>query len=206
MTSILLSRHGPVALSPPRFPTKNEFRNYVNVYERSGVCANASPPKDLAERVRNAVTVFTGPSLRAQNSLKLLDPERVPITDAVFSEEAQIIPELAGRWPLIVWFSLTRGVGAFHPREAGSRRAMRQRADKAANLLLAAAERGPVALIGHGWFNRAIAQALSCNRWRRAEACRGSGSFGRVSSTWGYVVFEEVRRAERTRRIAADEQ
>jgi hypothetical protein len=83
---------------------------------------------------------------------------------------------------------------------------MRQRAGKAANLLISAAGRGSVALIGHGWFNRAIAQSLSRSGWRRAEAFGGSSSFGRVSSTWGYVVFEEMGRADRTRRIVAGQQ
>lgn len=206
MTSILLSRHGPVSLPAPGFPTSHEFRSYVDAYELSEIRANASPPKELIRLVRGAVTVFTSPSLRTTYSLRLLDPERTPITDAVFSEEPQVVPDLAGRWPLLVWFSLTRGFGAFHPREGDSRRAMRRRARKAANLLIVAAEHGSVALIGHGWFNRAIARELSRSGWRRAKACRGTSSFGRVSSTWGYVVFEEMGGAERKRRGAADPQ
>lgn len=190
MSSILISRHGPVALPKPAFPTQEEFKIYLDDYERSGINANASPPKELIQHIRNAVTIFSSPSPRAIESLRLLDSRRAPIIDPVFCEEPQIVPNLGGRWPVLLWFSLTRGLGAFHPAEIGSRNAMRQRAEKATNRLIAASERGPVALIGHGWFNRAIAQALSGNGWRRAETSKGSQTFGRVSSTWGYVVFE----------------
>lgn len=190
MSSILISRHGPVALPKPAFPTQEEFKTYLDDYERSGIAANASPPKELIQHICNAVTIFSSPSLRAIESLRLLDSRRAPIVDPVFCEEPQIVPNLGGRWPLLLWFSLTRGLGAFHPAELGSRNAMRRRAEEAANLLIAATDRGPVALIAHGWFNRAIAVALSQNGWRRAATSKGHQTFGRVSSTWGYVVFE----------------
>jgi hypothetical protein len=186
----LLARHGPVALPAPRFPTRGEFKDYVDAYERSGIHSDAQPPEGLIQRVRKAETVFTSPALRAAESMKLLHPERMPITDPVFAEEPHIIPNLAGRWPLLVWFSLERGWGTFHPGETQSRDAMRLRADKATNFLIAATERGPVVLIGHGWFNRAIAFALSQKGWRRAETNGGSGTFGRVAATWGHVVLK----------------
>jgi hypothetical protein len=189
LSSILLARHGPVALPAPRFPTCREFKDYVDAYERSGIRSDARPPEGLIRWVREAGTVFTSPSPRAGESLKLLHPERIPIIDPVFAEEPHIIPNLAGRWPLLVWFSLERGWGRFHPGETRSRGAMRLRADKATNLLIAAAERGPVVLIGHGWFNQAIAFALSQKDWGRAETCGGSGTFGRVVATWGHVVY-----------------
>lgn len=194
MTSILLVRHGPVALTAPRLPTRDEFTNYVDAYERKGLRADACPPDGIMRRVRDAGSVFVSPTLRAAESVKLLDPEREPIINPVFSEEPQTVPQLAGRWPLLFWFTLTRGLGTFHPAETQVRHAMRLRADKAANLLIAATERGSVVLIGHGWFNRAIALALSQMGWRRAETCGGSGTFGRVSATWGYVRFERQDR------------
>lgn len=189
LSSILLARHGSVALPAPRFPTRGEFSDYVDAYERFGIHSDAQPPEGLIRRVRNAETVFTSPARRAAESLKLLHPERMPVIDPVFAEEPHIIPSLAGRWPLLVWFSLERGLGAFHPRETRSRDAMRLRADMAANLLIAATGRGPVVLIGHGWFNRAIAFALSQMGWRRAETFGGTGTFGSVATTWGHTVF-----------------
>ena len=205
MSSILLSRHGPVAIVAPGFPTRDEFQTYVNAYERSGICADTRPPAELTHYVSSAAVVFTSPTMRAKESLKLLHPERALLVDPVFSEERQTIPNVSGRWPLLVWFSLTRGLGAFHPGESAVRLAMRERADKAANLLIDSTAQGPVALIGHGWFNRAIARSLSRNGWRRVEVRGGSASFGRVSSTWGYVVFNRMNGAGTTLRDADDE-
>ncbi|MBG0810357.1 hypothetical protein IY145_13340 [Methylosinus sp. H3A] len=190
MFPILISRHGQVALSKPMFPTREEFEAYVEAYEHSGLYVNARPPAELIQHIRNATSVFTSSSLRARESLRLLDSERTPIVDAVFCEEPQIIPEISGRWPLLVWFSLTRGIGSFHPNEFNGRLAMRRRATAAAERLIGAARQGPVALIGHGWFNRAISRALLQNGWRRAEIRGGSNLFGQVSSEWGYRVFE----------------
>ncbi len=108
---------------------------------------------------------------------------REAVVDPLFGEEPHSAPHLSGPWPLIVWFALSRGAGAFHPSEAGARREMRERAQRAAGLLTAAARRGPAALIGHGWFNRAIAASLRAQGWRRAEANGGS-------APWSHVVFE----------------
>lgn len=67
MTSILLSRHGPVSLSAPALATRHEFERYVETYELSGIRADCSPPQELIWLVREAVTVFSSPRLRGQN-------------------------------------------------------------------------------------------------------------------------------------------
>jgi broad specificity phosphatase PhoE len=188
MASILIARHGPVALAKPQFPTRAEFAAYVAAYEQSGLRAGALPGEDLRRRVRQAALVFTSPAPRAQQSLKLIAPERRPIVDAVFGEEPQMIPRIGGRWPLLAWFALARGAGAFHPQAAESRRIMRARAQRAADLLTAASANGDVALIGHGWFNRAIVGALAESDWRRAAAGR-EAALGRVSAEWGYAIY-----------------
>jgi hypothetical protein len=177
-------------LPAPQFPTRGEFKDYVDAYEQAGIRSDGRPPEGLTRLVRKAGSVFTSPAPRAAESLKLLHPERMPLIEPVFAEEPHIIPNLAGRWPLLVWFSLERGWGTFHPAETQSRQAMRLRADEATNLLIEATERGSVVLIGHGWFNRAIALALFQKGWRRAEASGGSWTFGRISETWGHVRFE----------------
>jgi hypothetical protein len=187
---ILISRHGQVALSKPKLPTRAEFEAYLAAYECSELNIAAHPPAELVRHVCEATSVFTSPSPRARGSLQLLDPGRIPILDAVFREEPQIVPNVAGRWPLLVWFSLTRGIGSFHPKEVDSRLTMSRRADVATERLIEAARQGPVALVGHGCFNRAIARALLRNGWYRTETRGGPGALGRVSSEWGYGVFE----------------
>jgi broad specificity phosphatase PhoE len=187
---ILISRHGQVALPKPKFPTRAEFEAYVETYERSGLSVTTRPSFELAGHIREATSVFSSPSLRARESAQVLDPQRIPIVDPVFREEPQRIPAFAGRWPLLIWFSLARGLESYHPKEAARRAEMRLRADFAASLLINAAEQGPTALVGHGWFNRAIVRALIRNGSRQVARHGGSGKFGRVSSEWGYAILE----------------
>jgi broad specificity phosphatase PhoE len=188
--SILISRHGRVALSKPKFPTKSEFHAYVAAYESSNLDKNTRPSPELIRHIRNASIVFASPSLRARESLQRLDPARTPIIDASFREEPQEIPDVAGRWPLLVWFMLARGAETYHPKQAERRLAMKRRANAATRILINAAKHGPTALVGHGWFNRAIVRVLVRNGWRCVIRRGGSGKFGRVSSEWGYAIFE----------------
>lgn len=190
MSSIVLSRHGPVDLPAPRFPSRAEFAVYVDAYADAGIRQECAPPKELMRRVRDAGAVFANGTRRTAESLELLDPERTPIVDPIFAEEPQRAPNLSGRWPLLVWFALARGLESFHPEAADVRAAMRQRACEASTLLIAASERGAVVLVGHGWFNRAIARALSRKGWRRVETQGGSGTLGSVAAPWGHVRFE----------------
>lgn len=199
MFPILISRHGQVALSKPKSSTRAEFELYVDAYENANLSVSSRPSPELIRRTREAASVFTSPCLRARESARLLDPGRTPIVDACFREEPQKIPNVAGRWPLLVWFSLARGLESYHPQEAHRRSAMSRRADTAARLLINAAEHGPTALVGHGWFNRSIARVLVQNGWTCVIRRGGSGKFGRVSSEWGYAVFEfDARRRSRS--------
>jgi broad specificity phosphatase PhoE len=177
-----------VNLAAPTLVTRDEFIGFVNDYEFAGLRQEA-PPDFLVRHVRNASAVFVSPSLRARQSLQLLHPERNAEMNAVFSEEPLVIPQLPGRWPLFVWFILARGMGAFDPRQSDVRRNCHLRAQAAANCLVAAAQTGPVALIGHGWFNRTISKALRRQNWRRVDASGGI-STGGASRNWGYVMFE----------------
>ena len=193
MSTILIARHGPVALPAPRFPSRDEFDAYVRAYETAAL-TQAPPPPDLARRIQSASTLFASASPRSLLSASRLAPARIPIVDSLFGEEPQIIPQIGGRWPLICWFSLARGMETFHPREAARRDALRRRAEAAAQILIDAAQQGSAqensaALIGHGWFNRAITRALHQSNWRRLDISAGSGALGRVSAVSGYAVF-----------------
>jgi hypothetical protein len=118
LSSIVLIRHGPVTLTAPALLTRTDFFAYVDAYERSSLRADTRPPDVPLRRVRDAREIFVSPALRAVESLKLLESKRVAIFDPIFAEEPHSVPHLRGRWPLLVWFMLTRGNGAFHPAEA----------------------------------------------------------------------------------------
>lgn len=182
-SSILLVRHGPVALDAPGLLSRDAFLRYVEAYERADLRSDARPLDVLARNLAARAEIFASDAPRVSESLALLGLGREAVVDPLFGEESHSAPHLSGRWPLIVWFALSRGAGVFHPEEADARRKMRERAQRAAGLLTAAAKRGPVALVGHGWFNRAITRALAKRAWRRIEVHGGS-------APWSHVVLE----------------
>jgi hypothetical protein len=190
VTSILLVRHGPVDMDAPRYLNRDAFIGYMKAYEHAGLRQEPRPPNELVQRVQDAGEVFASPTWRARESLKLLHPERNAIVDNVFAEDSHAIPNLAGHWPFGIWFILLRGMHAFHPGLAAVRQNRRQRAELAASLLVTATERGPVALIGHSWFNRTIAQALTRRNWRRVYSHRGFSAQGREAGTWGHMIYQ----------------
>jgi hypothetical protein len=187
MPSIVLVRHGPVALQAPGLLSFQEFVDYCALYERSGIAPETKPPAHTIALFRNAAKVFASTAVRARQSVGVLGVEEA-VFDPCFCEEPNIPPALAGRWPLTFWFAASRGRGAFYPTEAEARQAMRRRARTAAQILDAAAQQGTAALVGHGWFNRAIARALAEDGWRRVGRSPAP-SFGRVAGPWGCAMF-----------------
>lgn len=178
--TILLIRHGPVAIASEGRFSRDEFLRYLEAYEAAPLRRDASSPPHLETQIRLANTVFTSEARRSLDSLRLLSPECQAIADAVFGEEPHhIVPSLPGRMPLLVWFAMARCAEAAHP--SISRR-MPQRAEQAAARLIKAAEDGSTALIGHGWFNRAITRALIARGWRKAIAHGGMRN-------WSYTHF-----------------
>jgi hypothetical protein len=181
--SIILVRHGPVALRAPGLLSRDVFLRYVAAYEAAGLRPDARPPDVLSEKLNACSEIFASDAPRVAKSIKLLGLRREAIVDPLFGEELHSVPNLSGRWPLIVWFALSRGNGLFHPRQDAARRKLRERAILAAGRLIRAAEQGPAALIGHGWFNHAVGASLKTRGWRRSGGAGGS-------APWGLVVFE----------------
>jgi broad specificity phosphatase PhoE len=178
---VLLVRHGPVALDAPGLLSFRQFCAYVEAYERAGLAADAAPAADLARIASDAISVFASDAPRVADTLMRLGL-RADGADAAFREAPPLAPPLPFRLPAIAWLALARARGAVDPALSDARRDLRQRADAAALRLIDAAGGGPAALIGHGWFNRAVACSLSGRGWRR------SGGPG-LARPWGYAIF-----------------
>lgn len=108
------------------------------------------------------------------------------VVDVSFREAPPRAPCLPGQWPEIVWLALARARGALDPALAPARADPRQRAEICCALLAAAAAGGDVALVGHGWFNRAVASRLVAKCWRKT----GGSGFARP---YGYLSLSMPR-------------
>lgn len=157
------------------------FSDHVAAYELSGLEPQARPPEALAKLVQGAATVFASDAARVADSLARLGIS-ADVTRAAFREAPPRAPALPGHWPEIVWLAAARARGALAPAFADARRDLARRAADCCDALLDATPRGDVALVGHGWFNGAVAKALAARGWRRS----GGPGFRRP---WGHLLF-----------------
>lgn len=184
MTSILLIRHGPVALKASGLLSFEAFCAHLDAYERAGVDPGAATPATLARLAQGAVRVFASDAPRVGDTLKRLGVV-ADISDSEFREAPPLAPDIPLRLPALAWLALARARGAFDPGLATARADLRHRAEGCAIRLTDAASDGAVALVGHGWFNRYVGAALTNRGWRKSA---GPG-FGR---TWGYAVYADA--------------
>ncbi len=185
MRSILLVRHGPVAVKAPGLLSFEAFCAHVAAYERSGLEPEAQPPARLAQLMCTATAVFASDAPRVADTLARLDlsPD---VIETDFREAPPEAPRLPLRLPELGWLALARARGAFDPALAEARRDLHRRAARCAEQLIAAAADSPAALVGHGWFNAAVGRALVVRNWRKIE---GPG-FGRP---WGHVIYAPAK-------------
>ena len=177
MPSIILVRHGPVAVKASGLLSFGEFCAHIEAYELSGIAAGARAPDEVALLVRGATKVFASDAPRVSDSLARIGVA-AGVTEARFREAPPLAPSLPLRLPAIIWLALARARGEFDPALAEARADLTRRATRCAETLDDASAQGAVALIGHGWFNRYVAS----RGWRKT---RGPG----VGRPWGHLVL-----------------
>ena len=185
MPSIILIRHGPVALKASGLLSFEGFRRYCDAYELSGLEPDAEPPRELARLVRAAKCVFASDAPRVIDTLAGLGVA-ADVVDAAFREAPPQAPQLPIQLPMIVWLALARARGVLDPALTREREDLRLRSATCAEMLIDATAAGPVMLAGHGWFNRHVAATLVKNGWR---GFAGPG----FAKPFGYKIFASVR-------------
>jgi hypothetical protein len=177
VSRIVLVRHGPVACDRPFLPDQEKFAAFCAAYDLAGLTPGDPPPEIPA--LCQGVRLFASAAPRARQTAVKLAPEGDWLSDPIFAEESLHAPNLPGRWPLPLWLAAARAREVLSPCAAGQRRVLRQRAECAASLL---SDHAPCLLVGHGWFNRALAAALS-RKGLRETASRGA------NAPWGVRIF-----------------
>lgn len=157
-----------------------EFCAFIDAYEQSGIEADARPPAALSQALRDAGAIFASDALRVTETLARLGIA-AQARESAFREAPPHAPALPLRLPASAWLVLARVRGAIDPALAASRDDLRGRAEICCTRLTAAAT-GSAALVGHGWFNRAVARALTAKGWRKSD---GPG----LGRPWGYAVY-----------------
>lgn len=183
MRKIVLVRHGPVALKASGLLSFEAFGAFIDAYESSGLADGAPPPEKLSGQLAEVATVLASDAPRVLETLARLDLQ-ADVVAADFREAPPVAPRTRLRLPVLAWVALARARGEFSPALADARDDLRRRAAACAERLADAGQSGPAALVGHGWFNRYVAAALTARGWRKAD---GPG----FARPWGYLRLEQ---------------
>lgn len=176
---ISLIRHGKSTHVENSRITYKEFGNWIEKYDSCGVFEENTYPSTTLEKIASANIVVTSDLKRSIDSSRLLTKnENIKvISDALFREVELPVPfglrgvKLSSNsWAVILrllWFS-------GYSRQCESLIRAKQRAKRASEQLVKYAEEyKTVVLVGHGFFNRLIAEELQRMGWegkRKASA------------------------------------
>ena len=134
MTStIVIIRHGRVAITSDGLFSREDFFRYVEDYDAAPLCSDSRPREELIEQLRLARTLLASELPRARESSRILFLDQDIRYDATFNEEPHhLVPRLPFRMPLVAWFAWSRvGEAMSSIPASGSRRARIDRGEAA---------------------------------------------------------------------------
>lgn len=163
---ITIARHGePDANRLERVDWKNYERWWAD-YDLAGLKTGQAPPESLVREVEGARVVFASTLRRAIETAEAASQGRQFDINSIFVEAPLPPPAIPGRHPARLWGVFARcswWLGFARGKE--SRAQAERRAEQAAEILVEAAQDGPVVLFAHGWFNRMLRPALRRRGW-----------------------------------------
>jgi broad specificity phosphatase PhoE len=178
-------RHGRSAHpSPTRWITAPQFREWIGIYNQTGISAESRPSDELIAMIGEPPVVVCSDFPRSIESAVRLFPNRQPIISATFREVGR---PLQGNWnirlPLHVWdrfsvllwkMNLIASDESIHAAQKRAQAATRE-------LVSLAQESSRVLFVGHGMLNALIARELRRQGWQGPR---------RVNDAyWGIVSF-----------------
>jgi broad specificity phosphatase PhoE len=168
VTQIILARHGRPAWDFRTPIPGHALAQWLEGEDGAPLELSQQPSADLEHLVRSASCLMASPLRRSVESAHLVAPSTVPLIDEHFREPVlpsaihsrlRLRPDVWTWLARSAWFcGWSTGVESF--------KAARERASRAAGILIERAEGGPVALIGHGLMNILIAAQLRTRGWR----------------------------------------
>ena len=182
MPSIILVRHGPVALKASGLFSYGAFCRFIETYEQSCLAPDVKPPEELIRLLRPTTHIFASDAPRVTDTLCRLGL-KADVTDQSFREAPPLAPRLPIKLPIIGWLALARARGVVDPALKAERDDLQRRSAACAERLILATASGPAALVGHGWFNRHVVTELIANGWRKTGGPGFAKPFGYVTLT-----------------------
>jgi broad specificity phosphatase PhoE len=182
---VILIRHGQPAIALRPRTGHHGFSDYIDAYEAAGLDPQSLPPRELSDLIQELGSIFTSGRARSDQSARALAPHAELIADPLFAEAplaSPRIPLLKMRVPKWAVMSRILWHAGYHPRIENFRKA-RQRARKAADVLVAKAQsEGTAVLVAHGYFNAMIGRQLRKRGFLRTGSHR--------VRYWNAVIYE----------------
>lgn len=169
--AIILTRHGEPALSRKCFLTSDQYRDWWARYEVGGLRAGQTPPQALIDTARGAGAIYASTRPRALETAAAISAGREVMNDALFIE-APLPPPRFPSWfklPPKYWGVIARFWWHTFDHHDGqeTRLQAENRAEQAAQVLIARAEQGQdVLVLAHGYFNHMVGRRLKADGWR----------------------------------------
>jgi len=182
---IQIMRHGRSALEfPTNWITPAEFREWIGIYNRTGIADDSRPPEKLIARVGDIATIVCSDYPRSIESAAQLFPNARPIISPLFREVGRPLPARSGiRLPLQIWDRLSVLLWKLNLIASDeSIHTARQRAQSATRQLVDLAEQfSRVLFVGHGMLNALVGRELRRQGWH--------GSRQVNDDYWGITSF-----------------
>lgn len=183
---IVLIRHGKVDHPPLTIISAASFSNWVKAYDVNPLDKSSTPTHKAIDIVSKTKAVVCSALIRSLDSAKELGVKNVTFSDSMFNEAGLPVanwkfpPLPAGMWAIL--FRLLWLVGYSNSTESLCE--TRVRAMTAIEKLIELATiHDSVAFIGHGIFNRMLANRLLEAGW--------TGPKKPNSKYWGFVIYEK---------------
>lgn len=183
---LILARHGKPAWDSSTWIPGRGLGEWVRGRDAAPIDPTRRPPEELLQVAAGARAFVASSLRRSLESLHLVAPEVIPLTDAVF-REVSLPVEIHSRirLPPQVWSKIarTRWYRGWSP-GVESHAAAERRATEAATLLMSIAPpEGDLLLVGHGIFNGMILRRLRRAGWQ--------GPRFRPRRLWAFAVYTE---------------
>ncbi|HEY9052529.1 MAG TPA: histidine phosphatase family protein [Gammaproteobacteria bacterium] len=182
---IILLRHGKPVIPPLSKLSAYAFNNWVSLYNASGLCPSSIATNEAIDQALKCNAIVCSELPRSIQSAIALNIKDITLTHALFNEAGLPIanwnyPKLSPKtWAVIFRIFWILG----YSRNSESFKEAKSRATQATNMLKELAiQHNRVLFVGHGVFNRLIANKLKAAGW--------TGPRNPGSKHWSFSVYK----------------
>jgi broad specificity phosphatase PhoE len=182
---IIILRHGKPVIPPLRKLSASAFIDWVNEYNTAGLSPKSKPTEHAKECAYECNAIVCSVLPRSIESAKSFDEKIIVLSDSIFNEAG--LP--SANWKTVklspkIWAVVFRVLWLLgYSRGSESIKEAKSRAAEAAEKLIEISRKYEnVLFVGHGVYNRILANELRRQGWR--------GPKNPGSKHWAYGVYE----------------